>query len=126
VDSQQQRSPPQNINLDRLRTDDLEGDYKNKNQFQSPSRAREASCRLEDDLELLRAERVVSKTSQQSRAAGNSILSPAGDPVDEFDIATNPVHENGRGIWRPPKEPATKAARLLKKVCLTNLFCLLK
>jgi hypothetical protein len=84
-----------------------------------PSR-REENYRLEDDLELLRAERVVSRASNHTRDISRSRSKRHGsrtrEPVDDFDITTNPVHDSGKGVWRPPERPTTKVAKFLKAV----------
>ena len=86
-----------------------------------PSR-REENYRLEDDLELLRAERVVSRASEHT---GNLSRSKSGryrsrsrttESVDHFDISTAPTYDNGKGVWKPPKRPATKFGKFLKAV----------
>lgn len=92
----------------------------------SASRAREEAFRLEDNLQLLAAERVVSNTAHDEQVDQEDLLyrtrgtkasrSRARNPVDDFDIPTNPVHGNEKGPWRPPVEPATRIAKFLKKV----------
>ncbi|PWW79266.1 hypothetical protein C7212DRAFT_272790 [Tuber magnatum] len=87
-----------------------------------PPTRREENYRLEDDLELLRAERVVSVCSahtgglSRSKSGGRRSRPMTADPVDDFDISTNPVHDNGKGVWRPPKRPATKFGKVLKAI----------
>lgn len=86
----------------------------------SHSRIREENHRLEDDLELLRAERVATNASgpegSRSRRNGSRSRVIEIEPVDEFDISTNPAHDNGKGVWRPPEKPANKFAQFLKMV----------
>ncbi|CUS08611.1 unnamed protein product [Tuber aestivum] len=83
---------------------------------------REDNYRLEDDLELLRAERVASCASgntgglSRSKSGARRSRPRTADPVDDFDISINPVHGNGKGVWRPPKRPATKFGRFLKAI----------
>lgn len=90
----------------------------------SHSRIREENHRLEDDLEMLRAERVVTNASGQGPERSKSrrdrsMSRVAGiEPVDDFDISTNPAHDNGKGVWRPPEKPANKFAQFLKAVSI--------
>lgn len=91
----------------------------------SNSRIREENHRLEDDLELLRAERIVTNASgnggperSKSRRDRSRSRVTEIEPVDDFDISTNPVHDNGKGVWRPPEKPANKLAKLLRAVSI--------
>lgn len=87
-----------------------------------PHRRREDNYRLGDDLELLRAERVASRVSEstvdltRSRSGRKRAKSRAADTIDDFDLSANPVHDTGKGVWRPPERPATKVAKVLKAV----------
>lgn len=86
----------------------------------SPSAHREQSQRLDDDLEMLKVERVVSDASQleslnRSRSMARSRSRNNTEPIDEFDINTNPIHEKTK-VYQPPPNPATKVAKLFKKV----------
>ncbi|KAI9681181.1 MAG: hypothetical protein M1817_002463 [Caeruleum heppii] len=88
----------------------------------SPSGAREQKSRLQDDLELLRAEQEVTNAeaakdeNDLSRAKSFArTRSRRSEPQDEFDIATNPLHEK-TNVYKPPEHPTTNAARLFKKV----------
>jgi len=86
-----------------------------------PSR-REENYRLEDDLELLRAERVVSCGSEhtgdlsRSKSGRYRSRSRAAESVDHFDISTIPAYNNSKSVWTPPKRPATKFGKFLKAV----------
>lgn len=91
----------------------------------SRSRIREENYRLEDDLELLRAERVATNVSghggperSKSRRDRSRSRVDGIEPVDEFDISTNPAHDNGKGVWRPPEKPANRFAKFLKAVSI--------
>lgn len=95
----------------------------NPHRHVSQSRKREESHRLDDDLELLKAERVATNASgtgpdrsRSRRHRSRSRVSEVVDPVDDFDIATNPVHDNGKGVWRPPEKPSNKFAQFMKTV----------
>jgi small-conductance mechanosensitive channel len=86
----------------------------------SPSQAREQSQRLGDDLEMLRAERVVSDSAasnedNRGRSMGRSRSRAAGEPVDDFDIGTTPIHEKAK-IYQPPAHPTTKISKIFKKI----------
>jgi hypothetical protein len=37
------------------------------------------------------------------------------EPIDHFDVDTNPAHERN-SIYRPPVHPSTKFARVFKKI----------
>ncbi|GAB7364462.1 hypothetical protein MBLNU230_g5272t1 [Neophaeotheca triangularis] len=99
----------------------------------SPSQTRERSKRLEDDLMMVQVERQVSKAADEedrARRAGN--VSENGEDmyrsrsrrggrndrdelVDEFDIATNPVHEK-TATYKPPENPTTGFSKFVKKI----------
>ncbi|CAZ85064.1 unnamed protein product [Tuber melanosporum] len=87
-----------------------------------PPTRREENYRLEDDLELLRAERVVSRASEhtgdlsRSKSGRHRSRPRTPEPVDDFDINTNPAHDGGKGVWRPPERPATRFGKVLKAV----------
>ncbi|RPB02302.1 hypothetical protein L873DRAFT_1673852 [Choiromyces venosus 120613-1] len=89
---------------------------------------REENYRLEDDLELLRAERVVSRASEhtgdlpRSKSGRRRSRSRTAELVDDFDISTSPVHDNGKGVWKPPKRPATKFGKVLKAIHESSLL----
>lgn len=86
----------------------------------TPSARREQSTRLEDDLMLLQAERVASRSTQGDHVEGerNSISrsrSRRSEAVDEFDEATNPLHEKA-AVYKPPESPNTKLSAFVKKI----------
>ena len=99
----------------------------------SPAAQRAQSRRLDDDLEMLRAERIVttSERSQQdsinrSRSMVRSRSRTAAEPVDDFDIGTTPIHEKTK-IYQPLARPTTKFARFFKRIhnssFLVRYFC---
>jgi hypothetical protein len=99
----------------------------------SPSAVREESQRLEDELEMLRAERIISNTSHaessmnRSRSMARSrSRGGGGEPVDDFDINTAPIHETTK-IYQPVAHPTTKFAKVFKKIhnssWLVRYFC---
>ncbi|KAJ5781355.1 Mechanosensitive ion channel MscS [Penicillium paradoxum] len=88
--------------------------------MRTPSARREEATRLEDDLMLLQAERMTSRSTHQpdDEHDQNSISrarSRRSEPVDEFDEATNPLHEKA-AIYKPPEKPNTQIAVFVKKL----------
>ena len=85
----------------------------------SPSQAREHAMRLEDDLAVLEAERSVSNShrgeDQTEKLSMRRSRSRRSEPLDEFDVATNPLHETA-AVYRPPDDPSNKLALFFKKV----------
>ena len=83
----------------------------------SLSQTREQESRLDDDLAMLQAEREASK-NQNELAPATSLArsrSRRTEPVDEFDVNTNPVHEK-TSVYRPPEHPSTNFAKVFKKI----------
>ncbi|OQO07072.1 hypothetical protein B0A48_07638 [Cryoendolithus antarcticus] len=97
----------------------------------SPSQSREQSNRMADDLMLHKIERQVSeaadaevtrnksRTTEDEEGIYRTKSRKREDHVDEFDIATNPVHEKTT-IYKPPEDPASKFSRFVKKVHGSN------
>ncbi|OAP63730.1 hypothetical protein AYL99_02957 [Fonsecaea erecta] len=86
----------------------------------SPSKTREEAHRLEDELAVQRAERLTSIESRGSEGGRTSTQlhrsrSRAPEPLDEFDTATNPIHER-TAIYKPPENPSTKIAKFFKYI----------
>ncbi|KAK2764562.1 hypothetical protein FQN54_009257 [Arachnomyces sp. PD_36] len=85
----------------------------------SPSQSREKANRLDDDLALLEAEQAVrDNEEQQEKRDGASISrtrSKRSEPVDEFDAATNPLHEQA-AAYKPPEDPSTSLAKFVKQI----------
>lgn len=85
----------------------------------SPSQSREASSRLDDDLEFLKVERQISRIAEEEASEMHSTLgrsrSRRDDTVDEFDIATNPIHEK-TAVYKPPAHPMGKFSKFWKKL----------
>jgi len=98
---------------------------KNSHSPRSPSAQREQARRLDDDLTLLKAERVVSnaeRTAQleadgigRSKSMARTRSRNASEPADDFDIGTTPIHEKTK-IYQPPANPTTKLAKFFKRV----------
>ena len=87
--------------------------------MKSPSQTREQASRLDDDLAMLQIERQISNQEELNRENSNRSVrrtrSRRDDPIDEFDAATNPLHEKA-ALYKPPENPSTKLSRFVKKV----------
>lgn len=85
----------------------------------SPSQSRDQATRLDDDLAMLKIERVVSSASQDAKSTTDSMhrsRSRGGaEPIDDFDAATNPIHEMAM-MYKPPENPAGNFAKFFKKI----------
>jgi hypothetical protein len=86
----------------------------------TPSARREQATRLEDDLLLLQAERMTTRSThgpedEHDRNSINRARSRRSEQVDEFDEATNPLHEKA-AIYKPPEKPNTQIAVFIKKL----------
>ena len=85
----------------------------------SPSKTREEAHRLEDELAVQRAERLSSKEPRESEPRKSTDLhrsrSRGPEPLDEFDTATNPIHER-TAIYKPPENPSTKISKFFKYI----------
>lgn len=97
----------------------------------SPSINREQAHRLDDDLALLKIERQVSRIEEEDGLSRERSRDEDGnyrsrsrkrdDHLDEFDIATNPVHEKNK-VYKPVESPASGFGKFLKKVHKSNVF----
>ena len=101
----------------------------------SPSQNREQARRLDDDLAMLKAERQVSRIEEEqlSRSRSRGEDAADGEPmyrsrsrkrddmVDEFDIATNPVHEKTQ-VYKPIEHPASAFGKFVKTVHQSNVL----
>ncbi|KAJ5153581.1 Mechanosensitive ion channel MscS [Penicillium coprophilum] len=88
--------------------------------MRTPSARREQATRLDDDLMLLQAERMTSHSTgvpddEHDRNSINRARSRRSENVDEFDEATNPLHEKA-AIYKPPEKPNTQIAVFVKKL----------
>lgn len=88
----------------------------------SPSRSRDQATRLEDDLKLLQIERQISRVDAEKQ--DNASLKSNGiersrsrreEVIDEFDVATNPLHETAKA-YAPPAHPSNRFAQFAKSV----------
>lgn len=118
----QHETIPDTVDHNRLRVDTVfDQDTRDMMAMRSPSAAREQSLRLEDDLALLQAERVASASTKDDgdNEGGKSTLSRTrsrrSENVDEFDEATNPLHEKA-AVYNPPEAPNTKFSAFVKRL----------
>lgn len=85
----------------------------------SPSQTREEASRLDDELAVQRAERTATSADLDSEGRGSTSLqrsrSHKPEPIDDFDAATNPLHERA-AVYKPPENPESKAAKVFKYV----------
>jgi len=98
----------------------------------SEIQSRAEENRLEDDLAMLHAERVVSRSqSHHSPAPLTRSMSihrsrSRPEPLDQFDVNTNPIHEKA-ATFRPPDHPVGNFAKAFKRVhnssFLVRYFC---
>ncbi|KAL2860928.1 Mechanosensitive ion channel family [Aspergillus lucknowensis] len=93
-----------------------------------PSAAREQAMRLEDDLAVLEAERVASRSTHEGdkdgRGETHSLTrsrSRRAQDIDEFDEATNPLHEKA-AVYNPPDNPSTGVSKFIKKIHESSVF----
>ena len=106
------------------RTDTMEQNFLGGKTSQSQSREQEQ--RLEDDLAMLQAEQNVSRIESnqhlgltRSRTIHRS--RSRQEPVDSFDVNTNPIHEKASG-FRPPEHPEGNLAKAFKRVHDSNFL----
>jgi hypothetical protein len=67
---------------------------------------------------MLQVERQISTQDEMNRDSSRSIKrqrSRRPDPVDEFDEATNPLHEK-TALYKPPENPSTGFSKFVKRV----------
>lgn len=90
--------------------------------LRSPTQTREESHRLEDDLKLLQVERQIShqienrdRDQSNARSTIRDRSRVADRVIDDFDVATNPLHERTQ-VYKPPEHPDNKFAAFIKKV----------
>jgi small-conductance mechanosensitive channel len=91
-------------------------------QFQS----REEEQKLEDDLAMLQAERNVSRTESHelgelSRSRTLHRSRSRQEPVDQFDVNTNPIHEKASG-FKSPEHPQGSFGRAFKRIHDSNFL----
>lgn len=86
----------------------------------SPSQTREQASRLNDDLTVLQIERGLdaSEALQRGASLNRSMTrqrSRREEPIDDFDAATNPLHEQA-AKYTPPENPTTSFSKIFKKI----------
>lgn len=83
------------------------------------SKTRERTHRLGDDLALLQAERLVTSTvekrAEETEHHVHRARTRASEPVDDFEAATNPIHERAQ-LYKPPEKPQNKFAQFFKYI----------
>ncbi|WPG97980.1 Hypothetical protein R9X50_00076300 [Acrodontium crateriforme] len=93
----------------------------------SRSQNRMEASRFEDEQALTRIEREISQQQRnddlsrvRSNESGSRVRgSRRDDTVDEFDVATNPIHEKTQ-VYRPLENQATAFGKFVKKVHQSN------
>lgn len=98
----------------------VETQYEYPHQMQSPSQTREQQSRLDDDLAVLQIERGIIDAEALERGHSVSrsmqrVRSRRDEPIDDFDAATNPLHEQA-ARYKPPENPTTKFSKFFKKL----------
>ena len=91
----------------------------------SQSQSREEEQRLEDDLAMLQAERNITRSQShhtiadldKSTSMRRSRSRP--EPVDQFDVNTNPIYEKASG-FKPPEHPEGSFAKAFKRIHDSN------
>ena len=96
----------------------------------SGSRSREEVSRLDDRLAVLKIERQLSRMGSKMETSDSRTKSDemyrsrsrrTGDREDEFDAATNPVHEKTQA-YRPAEHPSTAFAKFFKQIHGSNFL----
>jgi small-conductance mechanosensitive channel len=107
---------------DRLKVETMRQDTSTRFEDpRSPSQSREEAHRLEDELAVQRAERLTSRESRQTAVRHSADMhrsssrARTAEPLDEFDTATNPIHER-TAIYKPPENPSTKISKFFKYI----------
>jgi small-conductance mechanosensitive channel len=88
--------------------------------IQSPSQTREQASRLNDDLAVLAIEQGLDEKEALRRNASinpslSRVRSRREELIDDFDAATNPLHEQA-ARYTPPENPTTSFSKFFKKV----------
>lgn len=98
-------NPPHDIDVD------------NMHNLTSPSRTRAEETQLNDELRLLQIEQQVSEDNDELRRSKSLRRSRSrrAEPIDEFDAATNPLHES-TNIYKPPEKPNTSIGKIFKRI----------
>jgi len=84
----------------------------------SPQAQREVDQRLGDELNLQNIEKQVSEDERNAlnrdRSARSRSRNP-GEPIDDFDENTNPIHESTK-VYQPVENPSTEFAKIFKRI----------
>lgn len=83
--------------------------------LQSPGQSREQAHRLDDDLAMLHVEQQVSHNEPSHSRSVRHSRSRREEPMDDFDEATNPLHEKVT-VYKPPENPNTNIGKIFKKI----------
>ena len=95
---------------------DLDERYDTNQNKPSASRVREEMSRVDDDLALEKAEKVVSRQlNEEEDTVLHRSRSRKPEPIDDFDAATNPIHERTQ-VYKPPEHPTNKFAAFFKYI----------
>ncbi|KAJ8610888.1 hypothetical protein MRB53_038276 [Persea americana] len=117
-DDQSRHQDTSRAHLPNLTINDLQNEEHN-DMLRSPSQSREQAHRLDDDLRLLQVERQVSRIAEETEEELKNARSRSRvrieEPIDDFDVATNPLHETAQ-VYKPPENPSTKLAAFFLKV----------
>ena len=92
-----------------------EDNYTSLKKQASYSQTRAEESKLDDALRLLEVERGVSNNSFQNPTSLGRSRSRRQEPIDEFDVNTNPVHEQN-AIYRSPETPSTRVSKFWKAI----------
>nr|POF26075.1 putative mscs family protein [Quercus suber] len=89
----------------------------------SPSQTREQNMRLDDDLAMLKVERQISRIAEERAAEDGDLYRSRSrrreEHVDEFDEATNPVHEKTQ-VYKPLEHPESKFGKIVRQIHKSN------
>lgn len=101
-------------------TVDTEPDLMSMKGVQSPTQTREQASRLNDDLAVLAIEQGLDEKEALMRnhsvnRSMTRVRSRREDLVDDFDAATNPLHEQA-ARYKPPENPSTSFSKFFKRV----------
>ena len=88
--------------------------------------SQEEEQKLEDDLAMLQAERELSKVksprpSNLSRSMSVRRTRSRPEPVDQFDVNTNPIHEKAN-TFTPLQDPQGKVGKVFKRIHDSNFL----
>ena len=86
------------------------------NNLASPSRTRAEATELNDELKLLQVEQEINESDDLRRSKSlRRSRSRRAEPIDDFDAATNPLHESTQ-VYKPPEKPNTSIGKIFKRI----------